>query len=274
MAPKKTAAKKSSALVPWDEKFAGLAKEGAKQVATLGAVGASVKFGRGTISVGGSALKDGRLECVVLGTCALNALYTEEYDADNPTPPDCYGFALVPLGRNNEDANDPPFAPHEQVEDKQADTCAECPHKAWGTAKRGRGKACSGNIRLALLTAKDIEDPEDIANAEVGVGKISTTNQDAWGEYVKMLLDEHGRPPWGVVTEISSHDDPKTQIRLEFHMVELINDPDTLEALEKRVAPDKVQELLQRPFQAATESPAKKPAKAVGKSTKFAARRR
>ena len=267
---KAATAKKSTALVPWDEKFAKYAKAGKELVSTIGAVGASVKFGRGTISVGGSVIKDGKFECVVLGTCALNALYFDDYDAENPGPPDCYGFALVPLSRSNEDVNDPPFAPHAQVAKKQSTLCSDCEHKVWGTAKRGRGKLCSSNIRLALLTAKDVEDADDIASAEIGIGKVSTTNQDAWGAYVKMVEEEYSRPTWAVITEISSHDDPKTQIRLEFRFVDLINDDATLTALEARAEQKKIQDVLQQPFQAAVEQPAKKAAPKAGKSAKFA----
>jgi hypothetical protein len=279
-AAKKQAAKKSdpgTAMVAWQERFAKEAKEGVKQLATLGAVGASVKFGRGSISVGGVTVAGGKLECVILGNCALNALYLTEYDADNPTSPDCYGFALTPLGRNNEDMNDPPFRPHELVKDKQSDTCASCEHKQWGTAKRGKGKLCGGNVRLALVVAKDVlDDADEVAAAEIAVGKVSTTNQDAWGEYVKMVADIHGRPIWAVVTEISSYDDPKTQIRLEFKLADLINDPIVLEALSKRATP-KVQEILQTPFPVFNEDEAvkksvKKPA--AKNTSKFAGKAR
>lgn len=259
MATKKVAAKKSTALVPWNEKFAKYAKEGKDQIKNVGTGGLGVKFGRGSISIGGIAVQGGKLECVLIGSCALNKYYKEAYDPDNATPPDCYAFALI--------TDDPEMRPHEQAADKQSDLCSTCEQNEFGTAKIGKGKACNNTIRLGLITAKDAEDAAGISTAELGTGGVSPTNLKNYAGYIKALEEEHGRPVWAVVTEISSHDDPKTQIRLEFKMVALIEDDDILEALEKRFL--KVQDTLQQPFAAATEkkAPAKK------SNQKFAAKK-
>ena len=256
----KTAAKKSTAIVRWDEKFAKHAKAAREQVKNIGG-GVGVKFGRGSISVGGNTVPGGKLECIVAGSCALNTWYEADYDPNDAQPPDCYAFALV--------GDDPEMAPCAEAANKQSDLCQGCAKNEFGTAKVGRGKACGNNIRLGLILAKDAEEAGDIAAAEIATAKVSPTNTKHWAGYVKMLDDEHGRPPWAVVTEISSFDDPKTQIRLEFRMVDLIEDDAILTALEKRV--DKVQEDLQRPYPAPTEKTA--PVKrAVGRAAKFAAK--
>jgi hypothetical protein len=247
----------TSAIVPWDERFAKYAKEGTKQVASIGG-GVGIQFGRGSISVGGTTVPGGKLECVVLGYCAMNAWYATAYNPDDKQPPDCYAFA--------ETADDPEMAPHAQATNKQNDLCATCEHNVYGTATVGKGKACSNKIRLACLTSSDAEDAAAVGAAEMAIGAISPTNLRHWAGYVKALEAEHGRPSWAVVTEISSHDDPKTQIRLEFRMVSLIEDDEILTALEKRFL--KVQETLQQPFAAPTERPA--PKKAVKGNAKFA----
>ncbi len=261
MAPKKQAAK-STAIVPWDKKFAPYAKAAVEQEKSIGGGGLGVKFGPGTITVAGGTLPGGRLECVVLGSCFENAWYGgKPYDSDDPQPPECYAFGEV--------AED--MAPKDDVTDKQSDTCAACPHNVFGSAETGRGKACGNKKRLALVTRKDIEDAASISTAELATAKVSPTNLKAWAGYVRALAEEHGRPPWAVVTEISSHADPKTQIRLEFKLVELIEDDATLTALEKRFL--KIQDVLQTPYGPPIERPVAQPKRGTaGKSAKFAKR--
>src|SRR6185437_2185352 len=115
MATKKTASK-STALVPWTEKFAKYAAQAKEQVANVGGGGTSVSFGHGTITVGGNVVKTGKLECVVVGSCALNKWYKTQYNPDDRQPPDCYAFAII--------SDDPDMAPHAQAVDKQSPKCA------------------------------------------------------------------------------------------------------------------------------------------------------
>lgn len=260
MATKKAAAKKSTALVPWNEKFAKYAKETKEQTKNIGTGGVGVKFGRGTITVGDTPTKNGKLECVIVGSCALNAWYGTAYDPNDRQPPDCYAFAVI--------SDDPEMAPHPAATNKQATLCKDCEKNQFGTATVGRGKACGNNIRLGLLTAKDAEDASGISTAELATAKVSPTNLTHYKKYTDLLEEEYGRPPWAVVTEISSYDDPKTQIRLEFRMVELIEDDDVLQALEKRFL--KIQDVLQKPFAAPSE---RKPAAKAGGNKKFAAKK-
>jgi hypothetical protein len=264
MATKKAA---STAMTVWEKKFGGYAKESAEQVKNVGG-GVGVKFRRGSIEVGGLPVKDGALECIVVGSCALNTWYAEAYDPENAQPPDCYAFALI--------QGDSDMAPHADAADKQSEQCADCPQNQFGTATIGRGKACGNNVRLGLILSADVESGDDVKSAEMATAKVSPTNVKHWASYVKQLKDEHGRPPWAVVTEITSHDDAKTQIRLEFKLVELIDDPGVLDALEARY--QKVQDVLQQPFGPPVErvvaKPGKKPAAAVGRGSKFAAKGR
>lgn len=260
MASKKVAVKKSTALVPWDEKFAKYAKETKDQTKNIGTGGVGVKFGRGSISVGDTPVKGGVLECVIIGSSALNKFYEADYDPNDKQPPDCYAFSVI--------SDDPEMKPHPSASKKQSEDCASCEQNQFGTAKVGRGKACSNTIRLGILTAKDAEDAAGISTAELATAGVSPTNLTHYKKYTDSLEEEYHRPPWAVVTAITSHDDPKTQIRLEFKMVELIEDDDVLQALEKRFL--KIQDVLQKPFAAPSE---KKVAPKAGGSKKFAAKK-
>ena len=260
-AAKKTAKKPGTSLVKWEEKFTKYAKDTKVQlanVATGGGVG--VSFGHGTITVGGNVIKTGKLECVIVGSCALNKWYKTQYNSEDKQPPDCYALAVI--------SDDPDMAPRADVSDRQADKCADCEKNVFGSANTGRGKACGNTIRLGLFTADDVADADDIAAAELATAGVSPTNRKYYAEYVDALMEEHGRPPWAVVTEITSLHDDKTQIRLEFRMVSLIEDDDILQALEKRFL--KVQDALQKPFSAPIPKTAGKPAVKAGASKKFA----
>ena len=254
MAKKVAVSKGKTALVKWDAELAQFAKEGVDQVASIGS-GTGIKFGRGTITVGGLTIPGGKLECIIIGSCALNAWYGKDYDKDDIQPPDCYAMAAK--------SGDKEMAPHADAVNPQAETCATCKKNEFGTAKTGRGKACGNNIRLGVIVAKDAEDGESTASAELATGKLSPTNTKHWAGYVKMLKQEYERPPWGVVTEIASYDDPDTQIRLEFRMVEVIEDGDILSALKKRYLG--IQEILQVPFTAAAPKATGKGKKVNGK---------
>lgn len=258
VATKAAPKKKSTAIVSWDAKFSQYAKAAKEQTKGIGTGGLGVKFGRGSITVGGLTIPNGKLECIVLGSCALNAWYEADYDPSDAQPPDCYAFAIV--------AGDAEMAPHPDAADKQSELCADCEKNQFGTAKTGRGKACGNNIRLGLITAKDAEDAKSISTAELALAKVSPTNLKNWAGYVDALESEHGRPPWAVITEISSHDDPKNQIRVEFKLVDTITDDDILAALEKRFL--KIQDALQQPYGPKIDRP--KQTRPVARNQKFA----
>ncbi len=260
------AGKKSTAIVPWSEKFAGYAKQAKEQVKKAGGGGASIKFGRGSIQVSGSVVPGGKLKCVILGYCAHNRWWEADYDKDDVQPPDCYAFSA--------EYGDEEMAPHPDAAEKQADTCTECEKNQFGSAKTGRGKACANGVKIGALVAKDCEDAADVSRAEMATGFLSPTNVKHWKGYVDMLADEEGVPPWAVVTEITTHDDPDTQIRIEFALVERIEDDDVLTALERRADVEKVQSGLQVPYGPKVERPAPASKKPAGKGQKFAPRGR
>ena len=259
MATKKTP---STALVPWEKQFAAAAKAAVEQESTIGGGGQSVKFGAGgTITVAGAQVPGNKLACVVLGACFAYGWYDAAYDPDDPQPPACYAFGEA----------EKQMAPHPECSQPQSEVCADCLKNQFGTAAVGRGKECGNNKRLALVTANDAQDLDALATVELAMARISPTNLKGWAGYVRAIAEEHGRPPWGVVTEIAGFPDQKNQYRLEFRMVETINDPATFKVLQKRV--EKVQEFLQQPYGPPVERPAKGK-KQVGKSAKFAAGKR
>jgi hypothetical protein len=108
--------------------------------------------------------------------------------------------------------------PHENVEKPVHPTCKGCPNKEFGTAERGRGKACGDLIRLAMITASDAA--TDIGGAEVAHLSVPYFSTLEWTGYVRSLAELYHKPPLAFVTEVSLVPDKKSQFRLKFKMVE------------------------------------------------------
>lgn len=267
MATKK-AASKGAAIIKWDEKFAAAAKKTKEQTADIGAGGEGIKWGHGTITVGkDKEIKSGKIEVIIAGFIFHKKYFENSYDADNPEPPDCYAFSILSNPKS------PDLHPHPNAPSKQDDGrgCAECDKNVFGTARQGNGKACADTERLGLILADDCDDAESTKLAEIRTAGVSPTNLRHYKKYVDDVADEHGRPPWAVVTEITSLHDDKTQIRLEFRMVSLIDDDDVLTVLEARS--EKAQETLSAPYAVMdkTKGAGKKGDSRTGAGRKFAA---
>lgn len=71
--------------------------------------------------------------------------YKGTYNEDNSDKPTCYSNDGV--------------APAPDVEEKQAKTCALCPHDRWGSGNEGRGKACRSSRRVAVAAPNRLDDP-------------------------------------------------------------------------------------------------------------------
>jgi hypothetical protein len=121
------------------------------------------------------------------------------------------------------------------------------------------------------LVAKDLDDAESTEHAEVATASLSPMNAKAFKVFVDAVDEDHHRPVWAVVTEISSHNDTKIQIRQDFKLVDKIEDSGIIEALEARFLG--IQKLLQVPFaviekEAPPAKPARTNAKFAGKKVK------
>lgn len=98
-----------------------------------------ISFKGGQLIVDGVPIPNGEAEVYVLAQQAERAYYAGDYDSSKPQVPACYSFDLE--------------APHPEASDPQNVTCLGCPQNEWGTAARGRGKACRESARVAVVPA-------------------------------------------------------------------------------------------------------------------------
>lgn len=230
-AAKKTAGKSTAkpgkkstgkSMVSWSEELAKRATAAAAIEENVGAGGAFISLKGGRMTFQGAEIPGNKINVVVLDHILEYSWFLESYDADNPQTPDVYAF-----GRDENT-----ITWHENsLPEYAGELCKDSDINQWGSADKGRGKAAKNMRRLALLTEDQVEDAESIGDATPAFLKVPVTSVKGWAGYVRQLEKTLQRPPLGVITEISVVPDPKTQFKLQFRLVEAIEDGDVIEAL-------------------------------------------
>lgn len=188
----------------------------------------------GVLRVGEDEMPGNRICVLIMDSVMENTYYGRRFDPDNVLPPVCYA-----IGRDPRE-----MEPHEDMDqsdyfEPQADSCAECPMAEWGSSDTGRGKACQNKRRLIVLPAGvyskvkgsrgeyDLEifdDPAHYEQADMAVLKLPVTSVKNYTKFVQGVAKRHQRPPFGVFCEIYIEPDPKTQYRVMFEEVDLVDD--------------------------------------------------
>ena len=213
--------------VPWDEELARYAAEGAEAEASASA-GTFFSIKGGQLTLGGNPLPNNEVAAIVVDFCFENVFYEGDYDPDEPRGPTCYAFAR----------KEPELEPHERVvaaSNHQHERCQGCEHNEFGSAEKGRGKACKNTRRLALIAAGNFDrqggfvpdgDPAVIASQPIVFLRMPVTSVKGWATTVTQVANVLRRPMWAVYTRIKVVPDPRTQFRV---VVELLGKvPDAL----------------------------------------------
>lgn len=186
----------------------------------------------GQLAYDDAALPGNQMCAIVIGHCLENVFYTEKFDADNRTPPTCFAFCkdadlkdeMAPVPK---DLADPVF-------EQQADSCGECPNNEWGSAEKGRGKACGNRRRLALIPGGSykpvgrgggyelevFEDPDHFAKADVAFLKVPVTSGKLFDGYLKQVAEQLRKPLFAVLTRIYLEPDTHSQFKVQFELLE------------------------------------------------------
>lgn len=192
------------AAIDWRKEMAQYAAKTLKQEENVSSSN-RISFRGGTISYKGTPLQNNELWCVILAGLIENAYYEGPYDPDNPRAPVCFAFS--------DDGED--MAPHEKAHTPQNETCKGCPNDEWGSADKGRGKACKNVRRIAVLPLKWPFKASDVLDVEIATASIPVTSVKAYSGYVK-TLSQGGLAMWAFQTRIGCQPDPKTQLKVTF----------------------------------------------------------
>lgn len=221
------AKKTESGIVRWDEELAKEATAAAAMESNTGG-GKFLSVKGGVLSWNDSPMPGNKMAVIVLDHIFENVMYTAEYDPENPASPDCFAF-----GRD-----ETTLEPHKVVVDAgtaQEGPCKDCPMNVFGSADKGRGKACRNTRRLGLIPAgsfgpgdkfKLITETEYYEKSEMGFFKLPVTSVKGFAGYVKQVAAALKRPPHGIITRLSVVPDAETQFKVTFEPMQ--NVPDSL----------------------------------------------
>jgi hypothetical protein len=92
----------------------------------------------------------------------------------------------------------------------------------WGSAEKGRGKACKNVRHLALIPA--VNEASEVEGAELAVLKLPVMSVANWSNYVDKCAALYRRPPLGMITVVSTVPDAKSQFRVVFNAADKVND--------------------------------------------------
>lgn len=254
-----------TAVANWEEQMAAEAAVATKVLAGVG-VGQFFSVRGGVLSFDGNKVPHSKMGVVIVGMILENAYYQEDFDPDAPAPPDCFAFGL--------DADT--MAPHEIVIEKQDEGqgCLKCQWNQWGTADKGKGKACKNMVRLALLPAGNydkpgeefnlIEDVDHYATAKIAYLRVPVTSIRGYAAYVRQLDAVAKRAPHYVASMIKAEPHTKNQVEVSFSLIDKFG-ADIGPTLKGRH--DEAMKAIDFPYQAKTDDEKKPAAKA--KPSKF-----
>lgn len=222
----------SNDVVNYQARFAEMARQ-AQTYERVSSSGRFMSTKSGVLSFNGDALPGNQVAAIILDSVYENTFYENDWKPGVIENPTCYAFGrdegnLEPHPNMAEDPDH--FTP-------QAAACSGCPMAEWGSAKRGKGKACQQRRRLYMIPAGfyspasnggwDLElfdNPQELVDLDHALLKVPVTSTKNWAKYVHQVSKEFQRPPAGVITRVYLEPDPKTQFQVRFEVVELVPD--------------------------------------------------
>lgn len=103
--------------------------------------------------------------------------------------------------------------PDADARNKQSDTCQLCPHNAWGSAEKGKGKACADYKLVVVLPAHMINLPDE--KRQPFTLRLPAMTLKAFKVYERSLT-QHGIPLQGAVTTLTFADGEFPQLEFGF----------------------------------------------------------
>lgn len=223
-----------TAVTAYDKQWAVQAERYAAQEQLQGGTFLSTRGG--VLKFGDEAMPGNQACVIVLDAVKENTYYPAKFDPEQAAAPVCYAF-----GRDSDE-----MSPHPSMQidlnyfKPQSTSCDICAFNEWGSADKGKGKACQNRRRLALIPAgyyeairgsrdfnlRLFDDPKHFEQSEVAYMKLPVGSVKEWSKYVQLISGQNNRPPHGVVTRIFVAPSEKYQYQVLFEAIDLV--PDSL----------------------------------------------
>ena len=238
---KAVAPRKSTEVADWRAGMAESAKAGVESEETAASGGGRFfSLRAGQLAFADAPLPGNQMACVILDSIFETTYYENDFNPDDPQPPTAFAF-----GRDQAELvwdaehSDPEFA---------GKLCSETSVCEWGSASTGKGKAAKEMRRLAIIpggTYKPVgrgggfelelfDEAAPFSSADIAYMKLPVMSVKGFGTYLKQVAEQFERPLWGVFTRVWLEPDPKSQFRVKFELLEVIEDEEILETLFKR----------------------------------------
>ena len=237
----------STAVVPWDEQLAREAEIAAELERNAGG-GAFFSVRGGMLTFNDAPVPNNTMAVVIIDGIFENVFYADDFDPDSPAPPTCFAFA-----RDEAD-----LAPHPTVVEAgqdQSGVCKGCPMNEWGTADKGRGKACRNTRRLALIPGGTFDektgrfvafrDEEHFEKAPIGFLKLPVTSVKGYASFVKTIAGGLKLPPHGIFSKVVVAPHQKNQVIVTVEPLGAVPH-DLMATVMKRRA--EARELIEQPY--------------------------
>lgn len=230
-------------LTNYDEDWLAYAKSFQTQVPVTSHSGKRISLKGGMFATGPNPedVIGTRLCAVIIDSVAINTYYEGAWEDGQKSVPKCYAYGFPPEE----------MRPHVESMKLHMDTfypqtlnpatgevgpCSGCKWNQFGTAQKGKGKACQNRDRLALIPAGQFlqrkgsygydlqlfDDPSWFSSAEIHKLDLPVLSVKPFREYSNKVIQTTGRPPWGVRTVITIEPRQEGAFTLSFHMEELV----------------------------------------------------
>lgn len=209
----------------------------------------------GILSYRDQPLAGNSIEAIILASPVERLYYTTRYDRENPSGPVCFAMSTTSTG----------MKPNAASTEPQSATCANCPKDLWGSAPNGgKGKACAEKRRLLIMPADSVTSVSNVKLSEVAALRIPVTSVKGFATYLQSITTVTKRPLSTVITKISVVPDAKTQFKVQFDFVKVVDDMDIVRALIGRVDDEIAAAMIQNTADVDVDAPAD-----AEKSSKF-----
>jgi hypothetical protein len=162
----------------------------------------------------GTPVPDNEMICIVADVVEEQVYYDQPYEAGVVNPPACFAYG--------EPGSD--LRAHEAVPERDWERwglCKDCIMNQWRKPPK-KGKPCGNRRKLAILPG-DVT-AEEMSVAEIAVLSLPVMSVKNWGTYVNILSAQHQRPCWGVMTKVMVKPDARSQFRVHFEFVGLLEE--------------------------------------------------
>lgn len=168
--------------------------------------GSYIGFKNAQLKVDGITIPENQLNVRVLSVISERAWYSKDFDADAVQVPDCYALDDT--------------VPHSDAGNPQADHCGDCQYNKWGSAPRGKGKACRESARVIVVPANVPVNVAQMYTTKVPVTSLSTVTSftSRCGQANKLMGE--------FVTKLSVVEDKKSFFKVHLAPVEVTQDMD------------------------------------------------